>query len=88
MKNRVLLIGDAAAQLKPTSGGGLLIAFDCCKIASKYIIEAIENDDEKLSFWDKIYRVSYTHNIFGIYQETYLFNKKVHTVLICRYIYE
>ena len=50
--------------------------------------EAIENNDKKLSFCDKIYRVSYTHNIFGIYQETYLFNKKVHTVLICRYIYE
>ena len=50
--------------------------------------EIIENNDEELSFWDKIYRVSYTHNAFGIYQETYLFNKKIHTVLICRYIYE
>lgn len=45
VENRVLLIGDAASQVKPTSGGGLLIAFDCCKIASRYIIESIEKDD-------------------------------------------
>ena len=45
IKDRVLLIGDAASQIKPTSGGGLIIAFDCCKIACKYIIDAIKNDD-------------------------------------------
>lgn len=45
VENRVLLIGDAASQVKPTSGGGLLIAFDSCKIASRYITEAIENED-------------------------------------------
>ena len=45
VKNRVILLGDSASQVKPTSGGGLLIAFDCCKIASRYITEAIENDD-------------------------------------------
>ena len=45
VENRVLLIGDAASQVKPTSGGGLLIAFDSCKIASRYITEAIQKDD-------------------------------------------
>ena len=45
VENRVLLIGDAASQVKPTSGGGLLIAFDCCKIASRYITEAIKKGD-------------------------------------------
>ena len=45
VKKRALLIGDAAEQLKPTSGGGLLIAFDSCKIACKYIVESVENDD-------------------------------------------
>ncbi|MBR4448079.1 NAD(P)/FAD-dependent oxidoreductase [Methanobrevibacter sp.] len=48
VKNRVLLIGDAASQVKPTSGGGLLIAFDSCKIASKYITEAIKKDNIKI----------------------------------------
>ena len=48
VENRVLLIGDAASQVKPTSGGGLLIAFDACKMASKHVIEAIGNDDMTL----------------------------------------
>ena len=45
VKDRVLLIGDAASQIKPTSGGGLIIAFNSCKIACKYITDAINNDD-------------------------------------------
>lgn len=45
VKSRSLLIGDAASQIKPTSGGGLLMAFDSCKIASKYILDAILKDD-------------------------------------------
>lgn len=45
VKNRAVLIGDSAGQIKPTSGGGLLIAFDACKIACKYIIKAIGEDD-------------------------------------------
>ena len=45
VENRLLLIGDAASQVKPTSGGGLLIAFDACRIASKFVIEAVGNDD-------------------------------------------
>ena len=45
VKNRMILIGDAAGQVKPTSGGGLLIAFDACKIASKYVVKAIDNDN-------------------------------------------
>lgn len=45
VKNRAVLIGDAAAQVKPTSGGGLLIAFDACEIASRHILKAIKNDN-------------------------------------------
>ena len=45
VKNRLILIGDAAGQVKPTSGGGLLIAFDACKIASEYVVKAIDNDN-------------------------------------------
>ncbi len=45
VKNRGLLIGDAAGQIKPTSGGGLMIAFDACRVACKYITEAIRKDD-------------------------------------------
>lgn len=50
----------------------------------------IENgvyDNENLGFWKKIFRISYTHNVFGIYKEIYLFNKKVYCNLVCRYMY-
>ena len=45
MKDRAILIGDAASQIKPTSGGGLLMGFDACKISYKYIIDSIKEDD-------------------------------------------
>ena len=42
------LIGDAAGQVKPTSGGGLLIGFDACEMASRHVANAVENDDINL----------------------------------------
>ena len=45
VKDRAILIGDSAAHIKPTSGGGLTIAFDACKIAGKYVVDAIKKDD-------------------------------------------
>lgn len=45
VKSRAVLVGDAAGHVKPTSGGGLLIAFDACIMASKWIHEAVLNDD-------------------------------------------
>lgn len=44
-KSKAILLGDAAGQVKPTSGGGLLIAFDACRFASEYIYKAIVEDD-------------------------------------------
>ena len=44
-KNRVLLIGDAAAQVKPTTGGGLLIGFEACRIAKKAICNALNSNE-------------------------------------------
>lgn len=48
IESRAILLGDAAGQIKPTSGGGLLIAFDACRFASDHIYEAISNDDLSL----------------------------------------
>lgn len=44
-QKRAILIGDAASQIKPTSGGGLSVAFDACQIASEKVISAVKNDD-------------------------------------------
>ena len=48
VKDRAILIGDSASQIKPTSGGGLLIAFDACKMACRYICEAVESDSYEI----------------------------------------
>ena len=45
VKGRILLIGDAASQVKPTTGGGLLLGFQAVSIAAQTILEALEEDD-------------------------------------------
>lgn len=37
-------MGDAASQVKPTTGGGLLIGFACAKIASDVVSRALDNE--------------------------------------------
>ena len=44
-KNRGLLIGDAASQIKPTTGGGLLIGFEAVEMAKKAIVKALNSED-------------------------------------------
>jgi geranylgeranyl reductase family protein len=45
VNERTILLGDAASQVKPTTGGGLLIGFECAKIAAEYATKAIEMED-------------------------------------------
>lgn len=53
-KSRAILIGDAASQVKPTSGGGLLMAFDACEIACRCVADALRCDDlNKLTDYQK-----------------------------------
>jgi len=42
---RILLIGDAAAQVKPWSGGGIVYGLKCADIAVKTVREALEIGD-------------------------------------------
>jgi digeranylgeranylglycerophospholipid reductase len=42
---RVILIGDAASQLKPTTGGGLIMGFDTCNIAKDSITDFLDKTD-------------------------------------------
>ena len=44
-KNRALIIGDAASQIKPTTGGGLLIGFEAVGMAKKAIVKALISED-------------------------------------------
>ena len=52
-ENRALIIGDAASQVKPTTGGGLFIGFETIQIAKRTIINALDsNDFNDLNFND------------------------------------
>lgn len=45
VNERTILLGDAASQVKPTTGGGLLIGFECAKIAAECASKALEMED-------------------------------------------
>lgn len=60
-KNRAILIGDAGAQVKPTTGGGLLIGFKSCEIAKNNILKALnENNLDLLLNYNKDFRDEYS----------------------------
>ena len=42
---RVLLVGDAAAQVKPLSGGGIFTGMQCAELAATAAAAALERDD-------------------------------------------
>jgi geranylgeranyl reductase family protein len=43
--DRVLLVGDAAAQVKPTSGGGIFTGLTCAQLAAQTIHQAVQTQD-------------------------------------------
>jgi len=48
--NGFLAVGDAASQVKPTTGGGVIFGMNCAKIASQVAAEAIERNDFSKEF--------------------------------------
>lgn len=48
LENTTMLIGDAASQIKPTTGGGIVMAFDAVKIATPFI-ERVLNENNNIS---------------------------------------
>lgn len=52
---RVILAGDAALQVKPFSGGGVIYGLMCAKIAAKAISGAFKKDDFSKAFFEKKY---------------------------------
>ncbi len=57
VKDRIILLGDAASQVKPTTGGGLMIGFECAKMASNIISKALQIEDHTiLKEYENIYK--------------------------------
>jgi len=43
--NGLLIVGDAASQVKPTTGGGIIMGMTCAKIAGETAFQAIQHGD-------------------------------------------
>jgi flavin-dependent dehydrogenase len=55
----ILAVGDAASQVKPTTGGGIVFGLACGQMAGETAADAIKNDDTsalKLSTYEKKWR--------------------------------
>jgi len=48
--NGLIIVGDAASQVKPTTGGGVVMGLTCAKIAGETAYQAILNDDVSENF--------------------------------------
>jgi len=55
--NNVMLVGDAAAQIKPTSGGGLYTGLLSAKHCSEVAVDALEKNDFSSIFLKKYHKL-------------------------------
>lgn len=64
VKDRAILLGDAASQVKPTTGGGLIIGFKSAQLAADVVTRALDNDDLRiLTDYQSIYRKEYKNEL-------------------------
>jgi geranylgeranyl reductase family protein len=45
-----IAVGDAASQVKPTTGGGVILGLNCAKMAAKVVVKAAESKDFSAKF--------------------------------------
>jgi len=63
--NRVLLVGDAAAEVKPFSAGGLVYGQICARIAGEACINALEANDFSEKFFYENYEKVWKSQLAG-----------------------
>ena len=64
VSNRILLVGDAASQIKPFSGGGLIYNKISSEIAGKAIIKSLEENDFSEEFLLENYEKKWKEKLF------------------------
>ena len=75
VSDRVILVGDAACQVKPFSGGGLVYGLIGSKIAADTCIKAIENNKYDHSFLKENYNDIWKKKLFWPIVKGLLLNK-------------
>jgi geranylgeranyl reductase family protein len=51
--NGFIAVGDSASQVKPTTGGGVILGMNCARIAAEVISEALNSNDYSKEFLSK-----------------------------------
>lgn len=79
--NRVILVGDAAMQIKPFSGGGIIYSLISSKIASLALLKALKYDNfsEKFLFenYEKVWKEKFKNSIIKGILMRRLFSKEI-----------
>ncbi len=76
--DRVLAVGDAAGQVKPTTGGGIYYGMLCADIAADTLNKALHRDDlsaKNLSQYDREWRRKLGHELMVGYRARKLFER-------------
>lgn len=76
--NGFLIVGDAASQVKPTTGGGLIPGLLCSKIAGEVAYEALESNDfskSSLSSYQSRWKEIIGFDMAVMYQIRRVFNR-------------
>ena len=55
--SNVLIVGDAAAQVKPTSGGGIFTGLLCASHCSTTAVDALQKNDYTSQFLKKYHKL-------------------------------
>lgn len=64
VKNNIILLGDAASQIKPTTGGGLIMGFKCANLAADVAERALIDDDIKiLKNYESLYHENFKNEL-------------------------
>lgn len=75
---RIVVVGDAAGQVKPTTGGGIYYGLLCAHIAADCLHQAFLANDfsaARLSLYDKQWRARLSHELQAGYRARRLYKK-------------
>jgi geranylgeranyl reductase family protein len=57
VESNIMLVGDAAAQVKPTSGGGIYLGLLCANYCSKVALDALDHNDFSRQFLNRYHKL-------------------------------
>jgi len=79
VSNNVLLVGDAAAQVKPFSGGGIIYGLISAKIAAQACIKSLKKENYKKEFLKENYDDAWKEKLAWSINKGLFYSKAIHS---------